>query len=280
MTEQKTTMKKYKLTPTKKEGIFQIEALEDFGDVKKGDLGGWVESEKNLSHEGECWVYGNARVYGNAHVFENAKVYGNAHVFENARVYGNAEVHGSAWAYGSAWVYGNAKVFENAKVYGNAWVYGSAWVYGNARVYGSAEVYGSARVYENAKVYEYQSISTGRVISDLSKNIKESIRCQTGLGVFNGKVIAYKQVRKDLFSFHDRSFLYVVGEVAEAETVKESNESCESGLHFSHMNYWNHAENIEQSTFLVAEIKLEDIITVQEGKIRCRKALILGSYDI
>ena len=208
MTEQKTTMKKYKLTPTKKEGIFQIEALEDFGDVKKGDLGGWVESEKNLSHEGECWVYGNARVYGNAHVCENAKVYG------------------------------------------------------------------------NAKVYEYQSISTGRVISDLSKNIKESIRCQTGLGVFNGKVIAYKQVRKDLFSFHDRSFLYVVGEVAEAETVKESNESCESGLHFSHMNYWNHAENIEQSTFLVAEIKLEDIITVQEGKIRCRKALILGSYDI
>ena len=43
--------KKYKLTdePIYKLGIklYRIEALKDFGDVKKGDIGGYVESEKN-----------------------------------------------------------------------------------------------------------------------------------------------------------------------------------------------------------------------------------------
>ena len=31
-----------------------------------GLIGGWIENEKNLSQDGNAWVYGNARVYGNA----------------------------------------------------------------------------------------------------------------------------------------------------------------------------------------------------------------------
>lgn len=31
--------------------LHQIVALKDFGSVKKGDLGGWIESEDNLSQE-------------------------------------------------------------------------------------------------------------------------------------------------------------------------------------------------------------------------------------
>ena len=46
------------------------------------------------------------------------------------------------------------------------------------------------------------------------------------------------------------------------------------------MNYWNKHTDLMNSTFLIAEINLEDIITVQEGKIRCKKAKILGKYDI
>lgn len=45
------------------------------------------------------------------------------------------------------------------------------------------------------------------------------------------------------------------------------------------MNYWNSEENITDTTFLMAEIDLEDIITVQDGKIRCKRAKILGRYD-
>lgn len=120
-------------------------------------------------------------------------------------------------------------------------------------------------------------VSEGIVDSDLSADLVENIRCQTGLVAFNGKVIAYKQVRRDLTSIYDNRFKYKVGEIAEAETWADNKKSCAAGLHFSNSTRWN--ADIENPTYLVAEIKLEDIITVQEGKIRCKKAFILGKYD-
>ena len=65
-------MKKYRLTEeTTKVGnrpLYRIQALRDFGNVTKGDIGGYIESEKNLSQDGNAWVYGNARVYGDADI--------------------------------------------------------------------------------------------------------------------------------------------------------------------------------------------------------------------
>lgn len=52
--------------------LHRIKALKDFGNVKKGELGGYVESEYNLSQIGNCWVYGNARVCGDAELCGNA----------------------------------------------------------------------------------------------------------------------------------------------------------------------------------------------------------------
>ena len=43
--------------------VYRIRALKDFGDVKAGDLGGYVNSEENLSHEGNCWIYDDAKIY-------------------------------------------------------------------------------------------------------------------------------------------------------------------------------------------------------------------------
>ena len=48
--------------------LFRIKALISFDNVKKGELGGYVEKEENLSHSGNAWVSGNARVSGNAEV--------------------------------------------------------------------------------------------------------------------------------------------------------------------------------------------------------------------
>lgn len=62
--------KKFELTSNFKvflgRKLFQIKAMVSFGDVKKGDLGGYIEKEENLSHGGNAWVSGNAWVYGNA----------------------------------------------------------------------------------------------------------------------------------------------------------------------------------------------------------------------
>lgn len=38
--------------------LYRIRALCDFGAVKAGDIGGYVESESNLIHEGNAWVSG------------------------------------------------------------------------------------------------------------------------------------------------------------------------------------------------------------------------------
>ena len=81
-------MKKYELTGECKVyfgvTLRRIKSLIDFSDVKKGELGGFIEKEENLSHENNAWVYGNAEVSG------------------------DAWVSGNAWVSGDAWVYGDA----------------------------------------------------------------------------------------------------------------------------------------------------------------------------
>lgn len=42
--------------------LFRIKALISFGSVAKGDLGGYVEADRNLSHSGNASVYGDAEV--------------------------------------------------------------------------------------------------------------------------------------------------------------------------------------------------------------------------
>lgn len=56
------------------ETLYRIEALKDFAAVKKGEKGGFIEKESNLSQEGNCWVDGNAEVCGNAEIIGDAMV--------------------------------------------------------------------------------------------------------------------------------------------------------------------------------------------------------------
>jgi hypothetical protein len=53
---------KYKFTGAEKNGLKQIQRLSD------RVTGGWIESEKNLSQDGNAWVYGDAWVSGDAWV--------------------------------------------------------------------------------------------------------------------------------------------------------------------------------------------------------------------
>lgn len=94
---------KYKLTKNKKEifgvTLYQIQALKDFRDVKKGEIGGWIEKEKNLEQKGNSWIYENAKVYGDARIFENARIHGNARIFGRAVVCGNSIVSRDSWVF-------------------------------------------------------------------------------------------------------------------------------------------------------------------------------------
>ena len=78
-------MKKYELTEETftvfGKTLYRIRAVRDFGSVKTGEFGGYIEKEENLSHFGDAWVYGNAKVSGNAWVYGNAKVFNTRHFF-------------------------------------------------------------------------------------------------------------------------------------------------------------------------------------------------------
>ncbi len=92
-------MKKYCFTEETKEFnghiLHRIKALKEvpYYGIKPGDLGGWIEREENLSHDGNAWVSDDALVC------EDAQVRGNAWIYNNALVYGNAEVYGEARVY-------------------------------------------------------------------------------------------------------------------------------------------------------------------------------------
>ena len=77
--------KKYKLTSVTKVvngcTVYRIKALKDFGTVKKGDMGGYIQSSMNLSHDDDCWIFDNAIVCDQAKIFRNAGVYGDAKIY-------------------------------------------------------------------------------------------------------------------------------------------------------------------------------------------------------
>ena len=98
--------------------LHRIKAVRDFEFIKAGELGGYIEKEENLSHEGNCWVSNDAAVYGNARVFDDAWVYGAAEIRDYAWVYGNAKIYGDAKIYGAAKVYGEAEICRNTEIKG------------------------------------------------------------------------------------------------------------------------------------------------------------------
>lgn len=160
--------KKYKLTDEtiKIDGhiLHRIQASKDFNDVKKGDLGGFIEKEENLSHYGTCWIYDDACVYENAkvtddaHVCVNAKVRENACIYDKAIISGFAKICGQATVTNYAKVHQQASIWSNAKVGGNAKIYGNAYVCGNADIAGHADIYGNSIISENSIINEYAEI--------------------------------------------------------------------------------------------------------------------------
>ena len=102
-------MKKYEFTGEEKtleNGVVvkRIKAVRSFVEVEAGMIGGWIESEENLSHDGFCWVG------------EEAIVYGNAVVCEDAMVEGHAVVRGDSILGGRAYIFGHAVVGEEVVI--------------------------------------------------------------------------------------------------------------------------------------------------------------------
>ena len=100
--------------------VYRIKALKDFSDIKKGDIGGYVESEYNLSQKGDCWIYDEAVACDNSVVCNNAVVCGNSIARDNSKICGYARVGGNSTVYGCVRLCGDTIVYDYAVVCGYA----------------------------------------------------------------------------------------------------------------------------------------------------------------
>lgn len=130
-------------------------------DVRAGDLGGFVQSERNLSQEGTCWIADNAIaaeeacVSGHSLLSDNAWACGHATIFDRAIVSGNAVLDGGVFVAAGrirdhAYIGGNAEIFAS-RVTGEAPVISeNASVYGEVR--GRVEIHGRTVILPGSKI--------------------------------------------------------------------------------------------------------------------------------
>ena len=191
--------KKYEIVKTNSiihagKTLYRIKALKSFntadgGVVLKGKLGGFIESENNLSQEGNCWIFNEAKVFGcakildnavirkNAQIFGNAVIGGNAYVDDDACICGNSRISGCAKIFNKAGVYGNAKVFDNAKIFGETRVYDNAEIKGDVFIYGDAQICGVAKIIGDKKIetgrYIFKSLDVEETLNEIESVCKK-----------------------------------------------------------------------------------------------------------
>lgn len=127
--------------------LHRIKAIRDFGNIKSGDLGGFIEEENNLSHNGNCWIFDNAKVFENAEIRGNAIIADNAVICQYASIGNYAQVSGNAKIYHAA-VTGHAKICDNIhigmknsidnyypRIFGNVELKGKLHIHGDVKIY-------------------------------------------------------------------------------------------------------------------------------------------------
>lgn len=108
----------------------RIRALTDIPSrhIRAGSLGGYIESESNLSHDGAAWVGGVARAYGGAFIGGDALLHGSSIAHEDALLSDSCIVGGQAQICGHATILGNTRVSGAACIWGDATVSGDAMI--------------------------------------------------------------------------------------------------------------------------------------------------------
>ena len=146
---------KYELGKQKsKDGktFYKIRALKPFSFyyrnkfyiVKKGEDGGWVSSESNLSQKGNCWIDKDSVVADNARVEDNALVF-------DSRICGNVIIKDFAIIKNNSFLAQNVliekkAIVDKSDIFNNALVTDNAYIY-LSKIVNNVEVYGYSKVY-------------------------------------------------------------------------------------------------------------------------------------
>ncbi len=157
--------------------------------VVAGQLGGYVESDANLSHEGQAWIAGQAFSYGGARVTEDALLSG------RAWAYGDAILRGLAVVGGSAQMRDQAAAFDDCRIDGNACLFGDATVRGDALVSDDVMLPSGAHIYARDLVRFFRVTDRERGAYPVTLYNDSSDRTMVVTDDFAGPVEKYRAER-------------------------------------------------------------------------------------
>lgn len=205
--------------------LYRIQAVRDFGYVKAGYRGGWIEKKENLSHLGMCWVHEDAIVCGNAGVYENAMVYNNAVVCDNANIHGNALVCDNVIVRDNANICGSAMARSNAKIYDNAEIYDNALINADSLIFGVARVGGRARIGSHGSISspnDYLVVGPIGSRNDYTTFYRTKEGILVSCGCFNGSIEAFEERVKDAHrgNIHETQYLEAISYAEHLLSVK------------------------------------------------------------
>ncbi len=227
---------------------------------------GWIE---------DCELHDNVKIMKNSRLIHSF-------LFGNTQIKKRGHVIQDCWIYNS-YIISKGKIIDatitNSIIKENACVCMSN-IY-NGIIAKNASIFFS--FIKNVKFNNEEKFTDVALYSMNDINNKKSMLFyQCNLFPEDDYVIAYKLVDKNFSSFYDDNFFYKVGEIIEEpNTDLDESKSCTSGLHFSSPNYW--IKNINRNTkhfLLKAKIKLDDIVSIQNGKFRCKRAEILDYFEV
>lgn len=151
--------------------LYRIRSLYDFmagngRSVKKGDLGGWVQSEDNLSQSGKCWIFDDAKVFGNAIIRDNATISDQAESYNNAIICNSADILDYSRVFGNAMVLNSARIFSNSRIFDSAIIGAKSQIYSSS-IHGNAIVCTERRLCENSEIYGDAKILGDPTVSNM-----------------------------------------------------------------------------------------------------------------
>ena len=173
--------------------LHRIRALKNFNDVKTGDIGGFIQTEYNLSQEGNCWIYDNAMCMDNAKCTDDSKMFdrscmcGNSRMYDNSEMYDNSRMYNNAMMRDNSKMYNNAMMCDNSKMYNNSKMCDNSSLYGNAKISDNTILKNNDKLYGKVnkpfkKIFQYQCKHRYLTAILTEENeILYSIGCQTGI---------------------------------------------------------------------------------------------------
>lgn len=166
--------------------LYRIKALKDFGCIKKGQLGGFVQSYDNLDQTSEAWIANEAKVWGKSLVTNDSQILHEAEISGDCAI-SRSEIGNECIVHGKS-IIDECTIIHNAEILDSC-IYKSlinshskidestirrSCITGNTQIKG-CEVYNSAVIDSDLSHYRldvchFERISNDEITNDRLKD--------------------------------------------------------------------------------------------------------------